>query len=561
MNKKSLAALCLITLLAFLLRFYQVTKIPPALNWDEASIGYNAYSILKTSKDEWNQSFPVHFKAYGEYKLPMQVYLSIPGIYLFGLNELGVRITPVIYGTLTVLVMFFLGRSLFASEVAGLTAALLLGISPWHIQLTRGSFESSLASFFVTLGVWFLVKGFKDQKWLIISMIPFAASVFTYNSARIFTPLFLFAALIHYRKKFLQHKKIALVAVLFFMALLIPLAPYLLSGERSSRYKLVSITDDPGLIPRINENRGHSKLPGPLPRLIYNKITYIAAYFTGNYLSHFTPQFLFTSGAPHKQHHVQNMGQLYYFQAPFLLLGLYALFKLKNRYKGLLFAWVLLAFIPVSVTNDSIPHALRTLIAAPFYQLISGLGFVFSLNWFRKWGKGNKVLSAVALVVVISISLAWYLYNYYIIYPKAYSRDWQYGYKQVVSYIGQHQSEYDQIVFTRHYGEPHMFTLFYLNYDPSKYQNSPNLIRFETYNWVWVLRFDKFYLPDLGDKGTTFADIVRENPDKKLLIIGRKGDIPNDIPRLLSVDFLNGENAFDIIEIEPRSALMNSVKP
>lgn len=550
MRYKVYIALIAIVILAFSLRFYKFTEDPPALNWDEASIGYNAYSILKTGKDEWNQAFPVHFKAYGEYKLPVQIYTSIPGIYFFGLNEFGVRITPVVYGTLTVLVMFFLGKVLFESELVGLSAAFLLGISPWHIQLTRASFESSLATFWVVLGIWFAVKGFKDQKWFFLSMVPFALSVFTYNSARIFTPIFLFSILLIYKVKFLKAKKIVLISLLFFLVLLIPLAPFLLSGERSARYKLVSVTDDPGLIPRINENRGHSKLPQPLPRLVHNKITYVAFYFSRNYLAHFTPQFLLISGAPHKQHHVQNMGELYYFQAPFLLLGLYALFRLKNPFKGLLFAWLFLAFVPVAVTNDSIPHALRTLIAAPFYQLVSGLGFIFSLRWYKKWGRTVKVFSVLILVVIIGISIGWYLYNYYIIYPKAYSRDWQYGYKQVVDYIGKHQSEYDEIVFTRHYGEPHMFTLFYLNYDPVKYQNDPSLVRFETYDWVWVLRFDKFYFPDLGDKGTQFSDIVKSNKSKKTLFIGRKGDFPKEIPRLLSVNFLNGENAFDIVEVK-----------
>lgn len=550
MRYKTYVVLFLIVILSFFLRFYKVTEDPPALNWDEVSIGYNAYSILKTGKDEWSEPFPIHFKSYGEYKLPVQIYASIPGIYFFGLNELGVRITPVVYGTLTVLVIFFLGKVLFGSELAGLAVAFLLGISPWHIQLTRASFESSLATLWVVLGIWFFVKGFKSKKWFIISMIPFALSVFTYNATRIFTPLFLFAILIIYRRKLLEFKKIIFISFLLFTVLLIPLAPFLLSGERSARYKLVSITDDPGLIPRINENRGHSRLPQPLPRLVHNKVTYITFYFTRNYLAHFTPQFLFISGAPHKQHAVQNMGELYFFQAPFLLLGLYALFYLKNRYKGLLFAWVLLAFVPVAVTNDSIPHALRTLVAAPFYQLVSGFGFVFSLRWLKRSSFLVKGVLGILLFFAILVSIIYYLYNYYYIYPVAYSRDWQYGYKQAVDFINKHKNEYDEIVFTRHYGEPHMFTLFYLNYDPAKYQNIPNLDRFETNDWVWVLRFDKFYFPDLGDKGTQFADIIKANPGKKLLFIGRGGDFPKEHQRLVSVKFLNGENAFDIVEVK-----------
>ena len=550
MQLKIYIVLTFIIITAFSLRFYKVTEDPPALNWDEVSIGYNAYSVLKTGKDEWNKPFPVHFKAYGEYKLPLQIYVSIPGIYFLGLNELGVRITPVIYGTLTVLVMFFLGRALFASEIAGLAAALLLGISPWHIHLTRASFESSLATFFITTGIWFLVKSFKDQKWFVISMLPFALSVFTYNSARIFTPLFLILTLILYRKSLIKFRKIVILSVIVFMVLMLPLIPYLFSGERSARYKLVSITDDPGLIPRINENRGHSSLPQPLPRLVHNKIAYIAFYVTRNYLSHFTPQFLFISGAPHKQHNVQNMGELYYFQAPFLLLGLYVLIRKKNRFKDLLLSWVLLAFVPVSITNDSIPHALRTLIAVPFYQLITAFGFVYSLSWLNKLSKALKIIGVTAFITVIIISFGYYLFQYYKVYPTAYSRDWQYGYQQAVDFVNKQVDKYDLIVFTRHYGEPHMFTLFYLNYDPSKYQNDPHLVRFETYDWVRVLKFDKFYFPDLGDKGTQFRDIVKENPNKKLLFIGRETDFPKEHMRLLSIKFLNGESAFDIVEVK-----------
>ena len=147
MSKRIFAILGLVLILAFFLRFNKVTEIPPALNWDEVSIAYNAYSILNTGKDEWGVFLPIHFKAYGEYKLPAQIYASIPGIAFFGLNELGVRITPVVYGTLTVLLMFFLGRAIFQSSLVGIFAATLLAISPWHIHLTRASFESSFAVF------------------------------------------------------------------------------------------------------------------------------------------------------------------------------------------------------------------------------------------------------------------------------------------------------------------------------------------------------------------------------------------------------------------------------
>lgn len=93
-----------------------------------------------------------------------------------------------------------------------------------------------------------------------------------------------------------------------------------------------------------------------------------------------------------------------------------------------------------------------------------------------------------------------------------------------------------------------MFTLFFTGWDPGKFQNDPNLNRFETYDWVRVLRFDKFYFPDLGDTGTKFADIIAQNPGKRLLFIGKDGDFPNNWPRLEKINFLNGDLAFEIVE-------------
>lgn len=547
MDKKIFSLLFLIVTVAFFLRIYKVTEIPPSLNWDEVSIGYNAYSVLKTGRDEWGQFLPFFFKSYGEYKLPVQVYGSIPGIAIFGLNDFGVRITPVIYGTLTVFLIFCLTRKIFKNSVIALISAFLLAVSPWHIQLTRASFESSFALFWVVLGLWFFIKGFEKNIWWIISMIPFALAVYTYNSARFFVPAFLIFLAVLFREEALKSKKMVILSVTFFAVLLIPMVPFVISGEGSARYKLVSVADDPGLVPRINEQRGLSTLTQPLPRLIHNKYTYLTSSYISNYLAHFTPNFLFINGAPHKQHHVQNIGELYYFQAPFLLLGLLLVIKKQEKFRWLIIGWILIAYIPVSVTNDSIPHALRTLIAVPTYQFLSAYGIYFFYLWIKSKSEKMFVSGFMISFIVVLISMYPYLNNYYNTYPKLYSRDWQYGYHQVVDYIHANKDKYDLIIFSRHYGEPHMFTLFYENYDPFSFQNDPALNRFETYDWVRVLKFNKYYFPDLGDKGTKFEDIIKENPNKKMLFIGRKQDFPSSVPRVLTVDFLNGDRALDLV--------------
>ena len=516
------------------------------MNWDETSIAYNAYSILKTGKDEWGVTMPLHFKSFGEYKLPAQLYVSVPAIAIFGLNEFGVRVTPIVYGTLTVLLLYLLVQELFKKKTISLLSAFFLAISPWHIQLTRASFESSFSVFWVVMGIWFLLKGLKNPKWLIISMLPFAISVYTYNSARIFTPLFLFVVAILYWKDLWKVKKWFLGAGAVFLVLLLPLVPFVLSGEASARYKLVSITDDAGLVPRIEERRNNSKLPDILTKLIHNRYTYNTFYFSENYLAHFTPDFLFIRGAGHKQHHVQGVGQLYWIQAPYLLYGIYFLLKKKDKSLKILFPWLFLAFIPVSMTNDSIPNALRTLIAVPVYQIFTAVG----VYEFIQKTKDQRLKTFVIFfsVLLFLVNFLIYINSYFIKYPVNYSRDWQYGNKQVVQYLKVNQDKYDLVVFTRHYGEPHIFTLFYLGYDPAKFQNSSNLERFETFDWVRVLRFDKYYFPDLGDEWTGYVDIVRVNPDKKILFIGKPGDFPEDAKVLERINFLNNDPVFEIVE-------------
>ena len=83
--------LILITLLAGLLRFWDLGSMPPSANWDEISHGYNAYSLLQTGQDEWGRSFPLIFRAFGDYKLPLYIYLTVIPVFLFGLNVFAVR--------------------------------------------------------------------------------------------------------------------------------------------------------------------------------------------------------------------------------------------------------------------------------------------------------------------------------------------------------------------------------------------------------------------------------------------------------------------------------------
>ena len=110
--KQPYLLLGLIIFIFLLTRLYRISDIPPSLYWDEASIGYNGYSISKTLKDEWGDFLPIHFRAFGEFKLPVYIYSVVPFIKIFGLNALSVRLPAVLFSLGVVIITFFLTKKL-----------------------------------------------------------------------------------------------------------------------------------------------------------------------------------------------------------------------------------------------------------------------------------------------------------------------------------------------------------------------------------------------------------------------------------------------------------------
>src|SRR5579885_3686835 len=134
MKTKILFLLLPIIILATVLRFYKLDQIPPSLNWDEAAAGYNAYTIANWGKDEWGQTFPLIFTSFLDDKHPVHIYTAAILIKLFGLSDFVTRSAGALFGVLNVLVIFFLAKILFKSNLAPFFSALFLAISPYDIH-------------------------------------------------------------------------------------------------------------------------------------------------------------------------------------------------------------------------------------------------------------------------------------------------------------------------------------------------------------------------------------------------------------------------------------------
>lgn len=526
-----------ILLLAGVLRFWDLNKLPPSLNWDEVSIGYNAYSILKTGSDEWGEFLPLSFRSYGDYKLPGYVYLDVPFIAVFGLNEWGVRLPSAILGFGLILITFLTLKNLVNTNVA-LWGAFITAIIPWTIILSRIALEAQLALFLTTLGIYLFLKSLKEKWFLVFSMLILGLTIFSYNSSRIVTPLLVVMLLILYKAELIKIKKITAVSLLIFVAISIVALPKALLQDSSARYRWTSILDE-GAINQINEMRGNSILPPTLSRLVNNKVTYSILESSKNYISHFNPSFAFLEGGSNYQFSVPNFGLLYPFLAPFLLLGIFIVLKKRKKWQLLSLFWLLIAPIPAAITRDS-PHALRSLLMIPPLIFISSFGISEFLDLIRP-----KKFWEVVIVIVLLFSLFKFWENYSGQYRKNYSWSFQYGYSQVVDYLNIEANQYGRIYFTKKYGEPHEFILFYLKFDPQTYKKDANLIRYKRSDWYWIDGFDKFiFLNDWEVK-----DQAKCQMNVKCLLITSPGNYPDGSEPLYAINFLDGQKAFDIVKL------------
>lgn len=446
--------LILILLLAFLLRFYRLTQVPPGLYVDEVSIGYNAYSILKRGVDEYGERFPLWFKAFGEYKLPAYIYLTAGSMALFGKNEFAVRFPSAFFGSLTVLLTYFLVKELFPaisprrSRQATpprwlglpLIASFLLAISPWHLQLSRAAFEANLALFFFVLAGWLAVLFFKNKKssLLFLGFIFFILTAYTYNSYRLLAPLCLIFLMSLIFLKIPSKRKILVLASLLIFFLSLPFLQFSFSQKGRARFLQTS---------------AFSEYPTSSLR---EKIKIYPLVFMKNYFSYFSLNFLFNFGDGIGRHQMRNFGLLSRWQFPFLLIGGYLLLKERRHFwSRVILGLILIAPLPAALSRPS-PHSLRSfLLVIPLIMVVS-LGVDFS------WQKLKKMKMIIPFLIMIAgYEFAFYLHYYYLHYPRVDSIEWGGGYKQLVEKAVDYQKKYKTIVVNKKLGMPYIYFLFY----------------------------------------------------------------------------------------------------
>lgn len=528
--------LILIFLLAFVLRIFDLGLNPTSLDWDEASLGYNAYSILKTGKDEYGEFLPISIRSFGDYKPPLYTYFTILPVSVFGLTEFSVRLVSSIFGTLSVVVAYLLIRKLFPSkkETLYLLFTFLFAVSPWHIQFSRVAFEANLALFWFIAGIYFLFKGIEKGKYTIIAGIAFAFSMYAYHSPRLLVPLIIVCFCITYWKN-VKEKLASFVLMIVIVCILV--SPIFLQLSTSTGARLGSVT-----IFNPYERLGQSiqdieydvNNGNKIGKLLHNRRLVYGREALGGYLDHFNFDFLFLTGDAPGRHHAPQMGMLYLVEAPFVLLGLYLLLTKRERSSLFIFGWFLIAPAASAITTGT-PHAVRAIFYLPTYQIFIAIGILACLTYLKNKDSMVKNVGTIMIWFVFIVNFYFYLQMYYIHGPKEYSQEWQYGYKQVVNEVTQIEDNYDKVVVTYKYDQPYIYFLFYKLTDPTWYQS--------LWNGQDVQRANRAY----GKYEFRNIDWKNDQTLKNTLFVASPGEIPDNSSVIKTINFQDGTEAFKIV--------------
>ncbi len=341
---KNKVTLLLIVLVASFFRLYQLGSIPIELNRDEASIGYTAFSLLKTGADEYGRKWPLNVESFGDWKLPVYQWCTIPSVAVFGLSAWAVRLPSAIAGIISVYLIYqlflLLSNQLKMRQSYALLIAFLLAILPWHIHFSRMAYEANLAVTLFLLGLIAFLHFLEHTKRmsLFLSGFCFGLTMITYHAFQLVTPLFLLLLLITYKTEVQRLCKRHLsYFFLFFIILIFPVLLLLMSGvTNSNQVKLsgLSIFEEQTYYQRLFTNRQFfSDNQGVIAKLYANIPMEFTRQVLVNSTTALNPDFLIINGGGHGSHDIVGIGKFYSLSIPFIIFGGFSLFTRHSLFE------------------------------------------------------------------------------------------------------------------------------------------------------------------------------------------------------------------------------------
>lgn len=413
MGKKEIIILTLIFLLALFLRIYRLDTVPSGFHQDEVVNSYVGKFILTNGTDLYGNRLPfLYFDKWGDFPPVLPMYFIGLGSLIFGNTVFGARIITAIFGTVTVLIIFFWAKKVFKDYLTALFSALTLAINPWHIAFSRVGAEGIIVIFFYSLALFFFNFGSQKKDFIknVLASVLFFMTYFLYPGYRIIIPL-TFIGLLTFN--YFKNKRLS---GWWIFCLLISTGLTLYIGITSwgqGRYNQTSI------ISYINSQKDYfnkfifNENSVFVARLFNNKFIYIGREFMRQFFWYFSPVYLFVDGGKPSWFSFPNSG-LFYLSNLFLIVFLISYYlqikksDLLKNWLGLIFFLLLVSVIPAALTNELSPNMHRSLLMIIFVTLMVGAGFQIAKSVFLR-----KRLFLGIFGAIILIEFIYFFHNYF----------------------------------------------------------------------------------------------------------------------------------------------------
>ena len=387
---------CVSTVVLFtVFRFQHLSTSPPGFFVDESSIGYDAWHVLQTGRDEHQVRLPLYFESFGEYKNPIFIYSVIPSIYFEGLSVESVRLTAAWWGTAAIGVFVFLSLRVLKSKNEQILAVLVIVSSPWLVVLTRTAFEVAALPFFLILSILavFVLTERKslsfrqEQLWAVTLGSGLGIFFYSYTAARLLTPLLLASAVFAIWKVRGWKPAVTTTCVAAVCAVPLVFSEVVRSGALFARYSVV----------------GLSHYTSSTGEFVHR--------FASQYLNHFSLEYLIGGGDHNLRHAADPYGIFLTSTLLFVLAGLFVLlFEEKTVFGKWLLFGVVVSPLASAVTIQS-PHVLRAVYLSVFLTVVSLFGI--ELVWKASAKQTLVWFLVVGAVLIDAVRFLFFMNNSY----------------------------------------------------------------------------------------------------------------------------------------------------
>lgn len=486
--------------ISIFVRIVGLEKSPLSLGFDEASLGYNAYSLYLTGKDEYGNKLPLSLRSFNDFKPALYAYLAIPFIHFLDLNQTSIRAPSAVMGTISLLFMLLIFKKLSKqSWITSILVILFLSFLPWRLHFSRVAFESNVSMAFFTGAVWCLLNYEKNRIYKLSLIIFSTLSIYSYHGARLAIPLLVGFYLVDKNwanlKKRLdmsQLKNFWPLAAIF--SLYIPMFLETRAGNILTRFSQTNVfTHFYPYSP--SELTVFSK---PLFNILGNPVYFLGGILSGHVFSYLSPQnlsLLIYPGVIKSAQVISGSGMLGYLGGLFFILGMVvSLKRLVNDAEWRVVGyWFLAGIAPAALTWEWF-YPLRSLNAFPAMEIVAGAGIVFTLNKLVAFKntlfKYSLAGALVSIFIMNSIYNVLNEFNY-----GAWETNGEFqpgGYKEGAPLLASFVDKYDTIYIDSAHAQNYTIFWFYLKYPPEKVQAIAHLRNRPGVEGPPTFDFDKF---------------------------------------------------------------------